>query len=104
MPNDCRDEVVEWRDKVLLIPVFSRTNGLTGNNGEYLLAGFAAVHITGYRFPGNANENRWPSTFTCPQQPGNSGVCIRGHFTKFVTSGEIGSGTGFGTSAVRIVG
>jgi Flp pilus assembly protein TadG len=104
VPNDCKDHVVEWRDKVLLFPIYSQTNGLNGNNGEYRIAGFAAIHITGYRFPGNSATNRWPNTFTCPLQPGNSGVCIRGHFTKFVTSGEVGGGTNYGTSAIRIVG
>ena len=52
VPNDCRDHVVEWRDKVLLLPIYSQTNGLNGNNGSYRIAGFAAIHITGYRFPG----------------------------------------------------
>jgi hypothetical protein len=104
VPNDCKGKLVDWRDAVLLLPVYTRTNGLNGNNGEYLIAGFAAIHVTGFRFPGNGSENRWPSSFTCPLQPGNSGVCIRGHFTKFVTSGEIGGGPGYGTSAVRIVG
>ena len=104
VPNACKDEIVSWRDKVLLFPIYSNTNGLNGNNGKYLIAGFAAVHITGYRFPGNPGNNRWPATFDCPGQPGNSGVCIRGHFTKFVATGDIGGTTNYGVSAVRIVG
>jgi len=98
VPNGC--DPTTWQDKTVLLPIYDQTNGLTGSNGEYHIAGFAGFHITGYKLSGNG----WPSGFNCPEQPGGSGRCIRGYFTTITTSGEIGSGADFGAVVVDLIG
>jgi hypothetical protein len=102
VPDVCHDKLATWQDNVVLFPLFGKS-AFSGQNGNYNIAGFAAVHITGYRFPGTGN--RWPTTFTCPLQEGEpAAACIRGHFIRFSTSGDPGGGTVYGASAIRIVG
>ena len=93
-----------WRDKVLLIPIFAQTNGLNGNNGEYRIAGFAAFHITGYRFPGNASTNRWPNTFTCPRSPATAGSASGGTSRSSSPVARSAAAPPSAPSAIRIVG
>jgi hypothetical protein len=97
-PN-CVD-LTDLRETVVLIPIYDETNGLTGNNGEYHIVGFAAFYVTGYRFPGD----RWPNNFSCPGQPGNSGTCLRGYFTGFTTTGTGFGGPDMGVTIIRLVG
>lgn len=98
VPNGC--DPADWRDKVVLLPVYDGTNGLTGSNGQYHVAGFAAVHIVGYRFSGTT----WPSGTVCPAQPGSSGRCILGHFVRFVTTADALGGPDLGVAAVKTIG
>jgi Flp pilus assembly protein TadG len=99
-PN-CVD-LTALRNTVVLLPIYDQTNGLTGSNGEYHIAGFAAFYLTGYRFPGGSN--RWPNNMTCPEQPGNSGTCLRGYFTGFTTTGTGFGGPDMGVTIIRLVG
>ena len=79
--------------------LYDGTNGLSGNNGQYHVAGFIGFKITGYRFSGNT----WPNGFQCPQDNGNSGRCIRGRFTVMTATGDFG-GVDYGTRIIKMVG
>jgi hypothetical protein len=94
VPSGCDPE--EWQDAEVLLPLFDRTNGLTGSNGEYHVAGFVGFRITGYRFSG-ANWNA-PCT-------GND-RCISGFFTRIVSPDGVfgGGGADYGARAVRMIG
>ncbi|HUP75246.1 MAG TPA: pilus assembly protein TadG-related protein [Acidimicrobiales bacterium] len=98
VPN-CVD-LTSLRNTTILLPIFDQTNGLTGANGEYHIVGFAAFYLTGYRFPGD----RWPNNFSCPEQPGSSGTCLRGYFTGFVTTGTSFGGPDMGVNIIKLVG
>ena len=91
-----------WRNQELVVAIYDAERGTGG--GEYHIAGFIGLIITGYRFPGGP-ANRWPSSFTCPAAPGGSGSCIRGEFSRFSTSlGTFGGGADFGGRVIRMVG
>ena len=97
-------DLTSLRNTVILIPIYDQTNGLTGNNGEYHNAGFAAFYLTGYRFPGDRWPNGGPNNMTCPAEPGNSGTCLRGYFTTMTTTGTEFGGPDMGVTIVRLVG
>jgi len=99
VPNDCHPS--DWRDKTILLPIYDQTNGLSGSNGSYHIAGFAAFHVVGYRFP----SEKWPNNMKCKKSESNgSTTCLVGHFTNFVTSADTFGGASLGVTAVRIVG
>jgi Flp pilus assembly protein TadG len=99
VPNGC--DPADWRNVEVLLPVYDQTNGLTGSNGEYHVIGFAGFRITGYRFPGN----RWPDSFPdCPLEPGNSGTCIRGEFTRVTATGDEFGGPDLGARIIKMIG
>ncbi|MGD9704273.1 MAG: pilus assembly protein TadG-related protein [Acidimicrobiia bacterium] len=99
VPNGCNP--ADWQNKELLIPIYDVTNGLTGSNGSYHVVGFAGFRIIGYRFSGAT----WPNGFQCPDEPGNSGRCIRGEFTRVTAlDGEIGGGADLGARVITMVG
>jgi hypothetical protein len=58
--------------------------------------------VLGYKV-GNQDWNM-PGNGKCPDTSGNSGRCLWGEFTKVTTTGEIGSGTNYGASAVKMIG
>jgi hypothetical protein len=93
-------DLVPLQNTTVLLPVYNDTNGLTGSNGEYRIVGFAAFHITGYRFPGNV----FPAGLRCPPSPGTSGSCLRGYFTGFTTTGTVFGGPDMGVTIIKIVG
>jgi hypothetical protein len=85
----------QWQDADVLLPLFDLTNGLTGNNGEYHVAGFVGFHVTGYHFSGPG----WNDPCTGNQR------CIGGYFTEiFVEDGQIGSGNDYGARVVQMIG
>jgi hypothetical protein len=91
----------QLRDATVLVPVYTDTNGLTGTNGEYRIVGFAAFHVSGYRFPGG---NVYPPGLRCPPNPGFSGTCLRGYFTGFTTTGTGFGGPDLGVNIIKLVG
>ncbi len=100
VPAGCN--LTTWRNQELVVAIYDAERGTGG--GEYHIAGFIGLIITGYRFPGGP-ANRWPSSFTCPAAPGGSGSCIRGEFSRFSTSlGTFGGGADFGGRVIRMVG
>ncbi|MCH8560942.1 MULTISPECIES: TadE/TadG family type IV pilus assembly protein [unclassified Nesterenkonia] len=77
VPSICNDaEFRKWIGKTVLLPIFDRTTG-TGNNGEYLIYGYAAFTLSGYYFAGQYGH---PSPAPC----GGNERCIRGSFDRFV--------------------
>jgi hypothetical protein len=100
VPGAC--DPVDWRNADVLIPLYDATRG-SGNNGEYHIIGFAGFTIHGYQL-GNQDWNM-PGNGKCPGTPGNSGRCLYGEFTHFVTiNGGIGGGTDFGARAIEMIG
>ena len=109
-PNDCDPPVI---DQVLFLPIFDdfifkndpawagQCNPPSGSDvGCYRIAGFAAFHLTGFRFPGNG----WSE----PAPPPCSGQtsCIRGWFTQDLCQpGECsgGGGINFGATTVWLL-
>lgn len=101
VPHDCDPD--DWLDTTVLIPVF---NDLTetgnppgcslGPGGKcYRILGFAALHITGFRFPGNQSS---PRPCDAPD------TCISGYMTEFVFGHATGGGdTDLGAKAVWLV-
>ena len=70
----------------VLLPVFDTVTG-TGRNTQYHIVGFAALHVTGWRFASNASS---------PHPCGNS-TCIAGTFINYVLNDPTGAGAGVGT-------
>jgi hypothetical protein len=98
VPSGCHP--ADWRNKTILLPVYDDTNGLSGSNGSYHVAGFAAFHVTGYRFP----SEKWPSNMKCKNaEPDSSTTCLVGHFVTYVTSADSFGGGSFGVTAVKLV-
>jgi Putative Flp pilus-assembly TadE/G-like len=101
-PNGCN--AVDWRNAEVLIPLFDQTVG-SGNTGEYRIIGFAAFKVLGYKFNSNDEWNLPSSNHKCPDTTGNSGTCLYGEFTRFVTmAGQIGGGTDFGARVIQMIG
>ena len=88
-----------WQNQILSIPFYDDTNGLTGSNGSYHIAGFSSLYVSGYRFPGSA----WPSGFACPEQAGGSGTCLRGHFVNAVVEGTEFGTLDLGTVMIKVI-
>lgn len=69
------------RDDVVLLPVFEDAGG-TGSSGWFKIHGYAAFHVTGYRFACPSGY-RW-NDGTGPCGP-NTARFVKGYFTKYVT-------------------
>lgn len=68
-------------------------------HGPYPVLGFAALHVTGYSFNGNAYAGLGKK---CPDET-RGRYCIRGDFIEFVTSqGTPGPSTNYGTVQVYL--
>lgn len=91
--SDDKDCLDSSKGKDVLVPVY---DGVTdnGRNTTFDIVGFAALHLTGWRFPGDAST---------PAPCGASASCISGRFIDFVTTGTPGPGALFGVSTVHLV-
>ncbi len=68
----CSDEDFRAvRGKTVLLPIFDRHGG-QGDNAWYEVYGYAAFHVTGYKFPGHSYNA------SCAKN------CITGYYTRFV--------------------
>lgn len=76
---------------VVFLPVFDITNGLTGGNTQYHIVGFAALRLSGWKFPGDSSV---PAPLGCSQP------CIAGTFLNYVTTDQVGGGGNFGVFRV----
>jgi hypothetical protein len=104
-PRECEAATIEQGiyQQVVMIPVYSQVRD-QGNNSDYLIDGFAAFFVEGYRLgnrvgfflkpPGGGWDNS-----IC----GNREMCLYGHFTSMtVYTGEPG-GPDYGVSLVKLV-
>ncbi len=82
-PNPCNPgPMSNLVGTVIALPYFKDISG-TGNNATYEVAGYGALHVTGYNFGGGFKEGGPPCT-------GND-RCIAGYFTRqTVTMGDLG--------------
>lgn len=102
-PNSCDpSELQALLGKVVDVPVFDHTNGLTGANGDYHIKGYAAFVLTGYYFTGGFRER---SVVTGTHHCSGAQRCIYGFFTKDLTptAGTVGTGPSLGVSVVQLV-
>jgi Flp pilus assembly protein TadG len=99
VPNGC--DPANWHDganpTVLTLPFFDETNGESGDNLAYRIAGYASIYVTGFRFPGG----KWPNTFQCPGGANES--CIQGHFVRAVIEGTEFGTVDLGTVMVKVI-
>jgi hypothetical protein len=82
-------------NQTVLLPLYAVAAG-TGSGGAYYIKGFAAFHVTAYRFASAS----W-------QISGGQicNKCIRGRFVEFVSLSkalELGNAPDYGTSVVRL--
>jgi hypothetical protein len=88
--------------QIVYIPIFDNTNGLTGNNGQYRLAGYSAFFLAGYNITGQYKQkdvttNQFPCT--------GSNTCISGWFTTGLTNGiPSGGGQNYGAYVIGLTG
>ncbi len=114
-PKNCDDLFSTLEGTTVLIPVYDCSipagkpggcsNGLNGQKGEYRIWAFAAFHVTGWKFTGNAANNIMNNPD--PLAPACTGNCrgIQGYFQEWVEVGgdwELG-GPGLGVSIVRLI-
>lgn len=104
VPTSCSPAAMKSMiGKVVYIPVYDDTNGLTGSNGQYHIRGFAAFYLTGYSINGQYKEN---SLISNKPPCGGSDSCISGFFVtgQLTTStGTIG-GPSMGVTVVKMIG
>jgi hypothetical protein len=77
-PSGCDpSEMAALVGKVVLVPVYDDTNGLTGSNGRYHIKGYAAFYLTGYSINGQYKQKSIvTNNFPCA----GSTRCISGFF------------------------
>ncbi|MGH9157336.1 MAG: pilus assembly protein TadG-related protein [Acidimicrobiales bacterium] len=97
LPSGCSPSA--WQNKTILLPIYDLLTG-TGSNGRYHVAGFAAFYVVGYKI----GNQTWGTGVPCAGQNGNSGRCLVGHFTTYVTSTDSFNGDDFGVVGVKITG
>ncbi|MET9270727.1 TadE/TadG family type IV pilus assembly protein [Kribbella sp. NPDC003557] len=90
----------------IFIPIFDTTTG-TGSGATYHLVGLAAFILTGYANM-NPLKDAIPAPFTKGSCPNGATTpsCIYGHFTQALVpvATQIGGGTYFGATAVKLAG
>jgi len=89
----------------IYLPVYTTTSG-TGSNLIYTLKGFAAFTLTGYYFPGSANQQAKEKDWVTNQYPCNgSNFCLSGFFTHGLipTAGSLG-GPNLGAYVIKLTG
>jgi Flp pilus assembly protein TadG len=102
-PNSCQVAMMQaMQGQVVFIPVFDNTNGLTGNNGQYHIAGYAAFFLAGYNITGQYKaKDVATNQFPC----NGSNTCISGWFTQALTNGiPSGGGQNYGAYVIGLTG
>ena len=99
IPTGCDGALQGLQGKTVLMPVFDRTNGLTGSNAKFHLIGFAQLEVEAYCF-GNHIKYTRPGDLGCPSKR-----WIAGRFVQMVDlSADTGDGENFGATTVRLTG
>jgi hypothetical protein len=65
----------------VLMPIFTEVKG-TGSNAKYIIIGFAAIEVSGYKFGGGPAETSDPAPCS------GSDRCIRGRFIEYYDLGS----------------
>lgn len=84
----------QMNDQTVLLPLYDLATG-EGSGGKYFIKGFAAFHVTGYRFA----DISWTTGAKVENKT------IRGYFVEFVSLSqafELGDTPDFGTTVVRL--
>lgn len=94
-PTICTaDDFNQMNNQTVLLPLYDIATG-TGSSGQYYVKGFAAFHVTGYRFA----DINWTTGAKVDNKT------IRGYFVRFVSLAqafELGSAPDFGTTVVHL--
>jgi len=104
--TECEATLNALKNQPVLFPVYVESSG-TGQNAIYSVYGFAAFHLTGWKFGGSGASSWNDGAATGGLDPTRcTGDCrgIKGYFTKFVTLAdyELGGPTDLGTTAVSL--
>ena len=101
-PNSCTWPLMaaNWQT-VVAIPIFDKTNDLTGSNGSYHMEGFAAFYLTGYSIVGQYKQ---PSVVSGNYPCSGQASCISGFFVDdpSIFTGKVG-GASMGVTVVNLV-
>ncbi|HWH28523.1 MAG TPA: pilus assembly protein TadG-related protein [Mycobacteriales bacterium] len=116
IPNDCKKSnpdckfgengepvancLEKYVGQVVRIPIYDITNGLTGTNGEYHLADYAAFYLTGYRFPSSSYASPDLGVPCASKQ-----TCLSGYFVEDTAGGgKVTDGPSWGLTVYQLVG
>ena len=111
-PGDCSVSALRSMvGKVVDIPIFGGTNGLTGSKGAYVIDGYASFVITGFYLGGSYREPSYlsstgPKDLPCGDAPTTgSQRCISGYFVEDPkpATGPI-SGPSTGVTVIQLTG
>ncbi|MDR6505358.1 pilus assembly protein TadG-related protein [Arthrobacter oryzae] len=95
VPSPCTaSDVNTLNDQTVLLPLYDVATG-NGSSGKYYVKGFAAFHVTGYKF----ESHSWSSGGTIKNKT------MRGYFVKYVSLSdalELGSAPDYGATVVRL--
>lgn len=105
--STCRAKLTSLLGKVINLPVYDLTNGLTGSNGQFRIATYGAFVLTGYRFPGEVRASLYSGDDYCGPHgtpPLKNSTCVYGFFTNNPTvgSGTVGSGAFTGVTVTQL--
>lgn len=96
IPNDCpKADFAALRGTIVPLPVYEEIIDPQGSNAQYVISGFAAFFLSGYRFP----SIEAPSYATGVRPCNPSDTCISGWFTSATLTdatslGPVGAGGG----------
>ena len=95
VPSACTNsDVSTLNNQTVLLPLYDVATG-NGSSGKYYVKGFAAFHVTGYRF----ESHSWTAGGNIKNKT------LRGYFEKFVSLSdalELGTAEDYGTTVIRI--
>lgn len=101
-PGSCDSTMATLDETVIIIPIYDGAESSTGTAKWYDLYGFAAFHITGWKFSGGSSM---PTVNNDPAAPKCTGNCrgIQGYFTQWVNLTDQGGSLGGPDLGVRVV-
>jgi Flp pilus assembly protein TadG len=99
---DC--DVQSWQNAEVVIAIFDATNGKTGANGAYHIAGFVGFKVVGYRIVASRGGGGVQKFGSCtPDKPSDQYLC--GQFKRVSKNGgDFGTGPDFGARIIKMVG
>jgi Flp pilus assembly protein TadG len=99
IPNECTAAYLQSLvGTTVIMPIFGSVTGGPGNNSIFVIDGFAALEVTGFRFSGNPDFNMPAGNAPCS---GND-RCISGRFVNYYTLDNVPTAGGEDFGAVFI--